>query len=232
MRTVRGMLALAVLAVCPVAQATIAFSFADPGPGHQLTNTANGGGAGIGLLSYSSSQPIAFIIDGATETAVTMNNARLQMTNLTLGAAQTQNGITTAPVSGSFVFYDFTGGVRTDIVTATVPNGSFVRIGATNAMLFSSATGLQYTAGPILTSLLEQAGLTLTNPQEAVFTLTDVSVAGGAPLFNANGVFNSFTANSSFSGNTSTVPTPGSVAVLLLAAATTLTRRRSHVRFA
>ena len=229
MSIIRGTLVLAMLAGCSMAQGSIAFSFADPGPGHQFTNQANGGGQGIGLLSYNSNQAISLIIDGATESAVTMNNARLEVNNMMLGAAQTNNGVTTAPVSGSFTFFDFTGGVRTNILTAQVPTGSFVRIGNTNALLFSSSTGLVYTPGPALTALLE-SGTTLGNPQEAVFTLTDVTVAGGAPLIGANGVFNSFTANSSYSGNTGTVPTPGSVAILMLAGGALSRRRRVAAR--
>ena len=100
--------------------------------------------------------------------------------------------------------------------TATVPAGSYVRIGNTNALLFSSSQGLVYTPGPRLQTILG-AGRNLGNPEEAVFTLTDISVAGGAPLTGTGGVFNSFDANASFSGNAGVVPAPGSVALLVLA---------------
>jgi hypothetical protein len=217
---------LGLLAVCPIAQGSIAFSFADPGPGHQLTNTANGGGTGIGRLTYNSTQAISLIVDGTTESAgmLTFNNARLEMTNMNLGAAQTVGGVTTAPVTGGFTFFDFTGNVRTNILTATIPTGSFVRIGNTNALLFSSSQGLVYSPGPALTTFL--AGATFANPQEAVFTLTDVVVGGSLPLIGAGGVFNSFTANSSYSGNTATVPAPGSIVLLVLGAGVVAGRRR------
>jgi hypothetical protein len=229
MSKLRGMAVAGLLAAFPMAaQATIAFSFADPGPGHQFTNTANGAGPGLGMLSYNTNQVISLIVDGAAESAITMNNVHLEMTTLTLGAASTNNGVTTAPVSGSFTFYDMTNGTRTNIVSASVPQGSFVRIGGTSALLFSSQLGLQYTAGPILQNLLEQANLTLSNPEEAAFTLTDITVANNQPLFNSAGVFNSFTANSSYSGNVGTVPTPGSLGILLVAAGAFARRSRGR----
>lgn len=226
MLSIRGLLCGGLLALCPMAHGAIAFSFADPGGGHQLSNTANGGGAGIGLLHYDTTQNITFNIDGVSEGigSTTFANARLEMNNLTLGAALTQNGVTTAPVAGSFTFYDFAGGVRTDIVTAVVPAGSYVRIGNTNALLFSSSQGLVYTPGPRLQTILG-LGVNLVNPQEAVFTLTDITVAGGAPLTGAGGVFNSFDANASYSGNAGVAPAPGSVALLVLAGVVTRRRR-------
>ncbi len=228
MNTLRGLMCASLLALCPLAHGSLAFSFASPGPGHQLTNVANGGGVGIGLLGYNTNQAISLIVDGTSEAigTTTFTNARLEMTNLHLGAAQTINGITTAPVSGSFAFYDFTGNTRVNILLATVPNGSFVRIGGTSAILFSSAQGLVYTAGPRLQTILGTAG-PMVNPQEAVFTLTDVLVAGGAPLTGANGVFNSFNANASYSGNSALAPAPGSVALLSLAGLIFTKRRRA-----
>lgn len=228
MKAIRGMACLGLFALCPLAQGAIAFSFADPGPGHQLTNTADGGGAGIGLLSYSSTQAITFNIDGTTEEVgnTTFTNARFEMSNMTLGAPVFQGGILVAPVAGSFAFYDFTDNVRTDILTATVPTGSFVRIGNASALLFSSSQGLVYTAGPALQAMLGASG-GLGNPQEAVFTLTDIVAADGGPIIDANGAFTSFSANSSFSGNTATVPAPSSVALLYIAAGLVAKRRRN-----
>ena len=226
MSLTRGILCGGLLALCQAAQGAIAFSFADPGGGHQLTNTANGGGPGIGMLHYSTTDAITLIVDGAASGvgSATFTNARLEMANLTLGAAQTQNGITTAPVAGSFTFYDFTGNVRVNILTANVAQGSYVRIGATNALLFSSALGLVYTPGPRLQSLLS-TGQSLGNPQEATFTLTDVTTVGGAPLIGAGGVFSSFDCNASFSGNTQVIPAPASIALLALAGLVSRRRR-------
>jgi hypothetical protein len=63
--------------------------------------------------------------------------------------------------------------------------------------------------------------------KEAVFTLTDVLVAGGAPLTGAGGVFNSFNANASYSGNSALAPAPGSIALLTLAGCFFTKRRRA-----
>ena len=212
------------VALAQSAQAGITFSFADPSGGQQLTHTANGGGPGVGRFSYSVTTPITLIVDAASEGTTTFTNARLEMNNLNIAAAQVINMFTLAQVTGSFTFYDFTGGVRTNIVTGTAQNGSFVRLGGSNSLMFSSPNGLLYTAGPALQPLL--GGVALTGLQDAVFTMTNLQVAGGAPLTGANGVFNNFVADTSFSGSSGLVPTPGSMAIMVLAAGTLLRRRR------
>jgi uncharacterized protein (TIGR03382 family) len=223
MTTVRVAAALCALALGSMANAGLTFSFADPAGGRQLSNTANGGGAGIGRLTYSTTTPIVLIVDTGVEGSTTFTNARCEMT-LNMAAAQTINQFTLASLTGTFAFYDFTGGIRTDIVTATAQNGAFVRLNQSNSLMFSSNNGLLYTAGPALTPIL--AGQGMTGFQDAVFTLTNMLIAGGAPLTNANGVFNSFAADASFSGSSQQVPTPGSMAILMLAAGAVLRRRR------
>ncbi|MGQ0626755.1 MAG: MYXO-CTERM sorting domain-containing protein [Phycisphaerales bacterium] len=218
-----------VLALASAANASIAFSFADPVPGRQVSNLQNGSGAGLGLLTYDTSAPIVFLVDDSDvggSGATSFNNARLEV-NLTLGAAITMGGVTLAPVSGDFTIYDFTGNVRTDILRGQSMSGAFVRVTGTNAIQFSTADGFSYTAGPALQAFLG-ALRTLVADQEAVFTLTDIATVGGGSFIGPGGVFRSFNANASFSGtsNVEVVPTPGAAALAGLAGLVALRRRR------
>lgn len=219
--------ATAVFALAGAAQADLAFSFADPGLGiRPVTNVANGGGPGVGLITYNMAVPISFIVDGSSEPnsfQSTFSNARLEL-NLAIGSATTFGGVTTANVSGYFIVTDAVS--NQVILRGDSQSGSFVRIGGTNSILFSDQTGFAYTFGSALTSLLAP-GRTPANPQEAVFTLTNILVAGGGPLIGAGGEINSFSANSSFTGNTAVVPTPGSLALAGLAGLVVARRRRA-----
>jgi len=220
--------ALAAFALAGAAQADLAFSFADPGLGiRPVTNVANGGGAGIGLISYNMAVPISFIVDGSSEPVGfqnTFTNAHLEL-NLKISAAVTVGGVTTANVDGFFIVTDSGGGM---ILRGDSMSGSFVRVGGTNSILFSDQTGFAYTFGASLLSLLAP-GRTAANPQEAVFTLTNILTAGGSPLIDPiTKAFNSFSANSSFTGNTAVVvPTPGSLALVGLGGLIAARRRRA-----
>jgi len=220
--------AMAVCAIAGAAQADLAFSFADPGLGiRPVTNVANGGGPGVGLISYNMAVPISFIVDGSSEPAAfqhTFGNARLEL-NLAIGMATTAFGVTTANVAGYFIVTDNV--TNQMILRGDSQTGSFVRIGGTNSILFSDQTGFGYTFGAALLSLLAP-GRGPTAPEEAVFTLTNIVTAGGAPLIDAvTHAFNSFSANSSFTGNTATVPTPGSLVLTGLAGLIVARRRRA-----
>lgn len=219
--------ALAAAAVAGSASASITFSFADPIPGRQLRNQANGAGVGVGLLTYDTTAPITFLVDGTDEglSQWTWSNARMEM-NLALGAATTFAGVTVAPVQGTFTIYDFTGSVRNDILTGTAAAGTFVRISNTNSILFSDPD-FTYTAGPALAALLP-SGVSFVNPTEGSFSVTDVSVAeGGGHFIGPGGVFRTFTANSSFSGNTALIPSPGALALAATSGMIALRRRRA-----
>ncbi len=209
------------------AHADLAFSFADPTPGRQLTANA---GDGLALLSYDPAARLAFLVDGSTEPSAfeaVFGNARLHM-KMGMGSATTAGGVTTASVFGTFVVVDADAEPGDDmILSGHAQEGAFVRIGGTSSILFSSETGFAYTAGPRLAALLA-SDRHITDPMEAVFTVTGIVVGGGLPLVGPGGAFNSFTANASFSGNsaveTRQVPTPG--AAILAGAGTLLVARR------
>jgi hypothetical protein len=216
--------AFAMAFVAGAAQASIAFSFADPPNGRQLTNLQDGVAPGVSLMTYSQTAPLVFYVDGSDEGlgSVTFGNARMEL-RFEMSPAVTIGGVTTAPVAGFFrVFNADTGN---DIVTGTSQAGAFVRVAGTNSILFSSPDGFAYSAGADLTSFLPN-GLTLAADQEAVFTLTDVLVAGGGSIFGVGGAFKSFDANASFSGTTALVPAPGAVALAGLGGLLVARRKR------
>lgn len=208
------------------ASASITFAFADPTPGTQFTNVANGGGPGVGQLTWDTSATIAFNVDGSLEGigSTTFTNARMEANfNLGIGAVL-PGGTIQIPATGTFTIYDFTGNVRTNILTGTGA-GALVQIGSTS-ISFSTATGFAYTAGPALLAWLP-VGSAISPLDEAVFTLTGIVVNGGASLLNPDGVVNSFVANSSFSGNTQLVPAPAAMAMLGLGGLVAARRRRA-----
>jgi hypothetical protein len=211
------------LGVTAAANAGVAFSFADPTGGRQLMNMAGLGPGGTGLLMYDQSAPLTLIVDGSgSGLGSTTFNARMEM-NLSLGQSQAVAGVTLAPVTGSFTIYTLNGAVRSDLLTGSASAGSYVRVGGTNSILLSDP-GFSYTAGAGLSSFL--AGQTLIPGFEGVFTVTDVDT-GGSSLIGANGFFNSFTANASFSGNTQVVPAPGALALLAAGGLVAARRRRA-----
>ncbi len=217
------------LALAAGANASVTFQFADPSGGNQVTHVANGAGAGLGLLTYDTSANIDFFVDGSGEglPSPSFLGAHLEI-NFVLGTGTVLgSGDIIIPVTGTFTIYQGTGMSRVDILTGTtLPSGAgaFFQIGSTQAILFSDPEGFAYTAGPALTPSL--GGNTLLDPQEAVFTITDLTLAQGlTSILGPNGVVNSFTANTSFSGNAA-IPTPGALALVGLGGLVAVRRRR------
>lgn len=207
------------------ANAAITFSFADPAPGKQLTNTSS-------VVSYDTSNStgvLQFIVgsnDGSLPTTV-FNNARMEM-RVVLGPATPVIGGFVALASGGFTIYslDVTNTIRTDILTGTVGTGGLVNFGPSGAIITNSVApnNLTYTAGPALTALLAP-GQTLAPLFDAVFTLTDVTFAGGTPIIGDN-VVNNFQANASFSGTSEVIPTPTGLALIAVGGLVGGRRRR------
>lgn len=211
------------LGAATAANAGVSFSFADPTGGRQMMNMAGLGPGGSGLLMYDQSAPLTLIVDGTgSGLGSTTFNARLEM-NLSLGQTSNVGNLTIAPVTGSFTFYTLNGAIRQNILTGNASEGSYVRLGGTNSILFS-APGLGYTPGPALAGFL--GGQTLTPGFEGVFTVTDLDT-GGSSVIGANRFFNSFTANASFSGNAQVIPAPGALALLGLGGLVAARRRRA-----
>jgi hypothetical protein len=222
---IRTMTAVAgLLMAAGVANAGISFSFADPAGGRQMSNVKDGVAAGVGLLTYDQNAVLAFIVDGSEEGFgnVIFNNARMEL-RMELSPATTVAGVTSANVNGSFIIRDADTG--NEIVRGESEAGAYIRVAGTNSILFSSPDGFSYTAGPALQAFLAP-GRVLAPEQEAVFTLTDIVTPGGGGIFATGGVFKSFTANASFSGNTEVVPAPGAFALVGAAGLLVAGRRR------
>ncbi|MCE7974742.1 MAG: hypothetical protein DYG92_10550 [Leptolyngbya sp. PLA1] len=219
--------AIATLACAGAANAGVYMSFADPIPGRQLRNTANAVEAGVGRMTYDQSATFDFFIDG-TDLGfgpVTITGAHMEM-DMAIGAAAVTGSATVAPVAGFFTIYIIgEDEVRRDVIRGLAGDGAFVRVGNTNALLFSDPD-FEYQAGPVLEAL-NGGPVLFADPTEAVFTLTSIAPTGGGSFLNGDGTFKSFDANASFTGNAEVVPAPGAIALAGLGGLCMLRRRRA-----
>lgn len=224
MKTKLALIALSATAITTsAAHADLTFSFADPVPGRQLTHTSP-------AITFDTGAALSLLVDGSTEPLpfATAFAASLQL-NLLLGAASPPiGGFSQAPVSGTFVLRNLANpNPATNIIlTGSAEGGAFVRIAGTNSILFSNETGFTYTAGPELLALLAP-GRILTDPQEAVFTVTDIFTGGPTLIAAQGGTIANFTANASFSGNATVVPTPGAAVLASIGGLMAMRRRRA-----
>ena len=222
---------LASLALGAAAHAGLAFSFSDPIPGKQLMHEqGNQYGAGTGRMSYDSTAVLNLFVDGSDEAnpfSYYFSNARMQMT-FAVYVGSYSGSIFSAPVLGQFRIWDATSGL--DIVSGVATGGAFLKLGNTSSMQLSSDTGFTYTFGSALQNLLQNSGngaSGIVDPQEATFTITDAKTASGSTaIVGAGGVVQSFTANASYSGNTTTAPIPAPGALALTGVASLAARRR------
>jgi hypothetical protein len=223
MRSITKLSAMAALvAACGIAsvsQAALTFSFADPVPGRQLSYSH-----GTGIISYDNLAAITVLVDGSTE-PIAFNaafpNSTMTM-SLAVGTVSVAGPVIQAPVAGFFELRDASSAL---ILRGDTANGAFIRLGSTSSILMSDDISFAYTAGPSLTALL-LPGRALANPQEAVFTVTDLLVGGGGPLV-VDGQMRSWTANASYSGNSDVVPAPGAIALASLGGLLIARRKRA-----
>ena len=212
----------ALVAACGIAgvsQAALTFSFADPVPGRQMSYSQ-----GTGLISYDNLAAITVLVDGSTEPisfSTAFPNSTMTM-SLAVGTVSVAGPVIQAPVAGFFELRDASSAL---IIRGDTANGSFIRLGSTSSILMSDDISFAYTAGPSLTALLVP-GRALANPQEAVFTVTDLLVGGGGPLV-VDGQMRSWTANASYSGNSEVVPAPGAIALASLGGLLIARRKRA-----
>jgi hypothetical protein len=220
MRSITKIAALVVTAgLATASQAALTFSFADPVPGRQMSYSQ-----ATGLITYDNTALISVLVDGSTEPVpfnVAFPGSTMTM-NLSVGAVSVAGPLVQAPVAGFFELRDNTSAL---ILRGDTANGSFLRLGATGSILMSSDISFGFTAGPALNAILAP-GRTLSNPQESVFTVTDLLVTGGGPLV-SDGVMRSWSANASYSGNSEVVPAPGAIALAGLGGLLVARRKRA-----
>ncbi len=199
-------------AVCfPAAAAlgSIAFSFADPAGGRQLTNTQGAGGdPTTGLISYDSAIPIDFIVDGTDDGLGSQTFSAFLEMDLQIGtAAEIAPGIFQASIVGAFSIFTAGDG---DILSGEFNDGNFLTLNSAGVIGGTNTAPLpfQYFPGPVLEDFLGD-DKSLGQLAEAVFTLTDITPAARGGLIGPKGVISGFSANASFSGVANVIPTPG-----------------------
>lgn len=208
MKTLLG--TIAALALAGTAQAGITFSFADPG----ATSGELSHSQATGQITYNSNVALTFVVDLTSigGAVVQFTNARLEL-NLSVGAANQvgPNDYLASISDGSFRVFNADNGQN--ILLASVLSGNLFTFQPGGQIVSTTALGLSYTAGSELQNLLTalNPGYVIAAPSDGAFTLTDLTTSG--PLV-SNNEFNDFRANSSFSGTTEVVPTPGALAAV------------------
>jgi len=201
--------------IAPTLQASIFFTFDDPGVGPELSYIEGTDNAtDPGVITYIGA-PLDFVVDGTNEGLGTQTFvAQLQM-DITIGAVIDPSvSILSAPIlGGSFLFVDTNTGNQT-ILSGVLSNGGLLALNTVGSLFATSSTGgLTLAAGPALTGLL--GGLQLAPTFDISFTLTDISPSVST---NQNNFLTSFKANSAFTGNAEIVPAPAPSALLVLGA--------------
>ncbi len=218
--------ALAALGLAASARRTSRCPLLTPSRGARCTARRTPPARALPCCPFDTTAPISLLFDGSEDGYANhvFANARMDMA-MSIGAATTVGGVTTAPLFGSFTIYDGIIDPAFEIFSGVAAAGTFVRI--SNTTLFSSATpNFVYTAGPALIAIT--GPIAFVDPSEGVFTLTSVVAEGGGSFINPDGSFNTFDANASFTGNTQAVPTPGSIAILGLSCLCLAGRRRGN----
>ena len=205
----------------------IQFSLSPPPTGGAITCIAGAAGPDTGLLVFDQTTALSFSINATSEGLGVINfpNARLVMSMAVPPAVDQGGGFFRANVTGTFSIYDFTGNTRRDILTGTLTGGQFLKFGSSHVILLNSNSGLTYSAGPALTSVLGP-GRTLAPSHDGTFALSNVRTPSGATeILGPGNVFQTFFANTAFTGSTNVIPSPGAIA-LLGAGGVLMARRR------
>lgn len=196
-----------VLFVGACAQAvTVDFTFPDPTNYPTFVHQA-GPGATPGSLT-SSKDDISLLVDLTNiGLAPQMYDGHFEF-SATVGAAVPNAFGSSAPLSAGFFEFTLTqrGGGGSAILSGTFTGGEIVAAAGAGAAITTSGLGLTYTASGELAALLAGAGYGgFSGFADAVFTLTNV-----LPPFAINqfGYYESFTANSAYSGTATVIPLP------------------------
>lgn len=231
-RSVLALTALAGAVATSAANAAVYFTFDDPTTPLEFSYVAGSGG-GNGSASYSSAARVDLVVDGTEEGwGTTTYSARLTMD---LAVTPVQMPLPFAALIGTFTFAidDGQGGFEDILVGTSALNqgvgGLMFAFGFTGSMNFTNSgfegDGLfDWTALNSLSDFFD--GNNLFGEQSATFSLAaldpGVFAFGGdyIPSFNANAAFVG-------AAEVNPIPTPGSAALLAVAALIGAPRRRS-----
>lgn len=233
-RSVIALTALAGVVATSAANAAVYFTFDDPTTPLEFSYVAGSGG-GSGSVSYSGAARVDLVVDGTEEGwGVITYSARLTM-DLAVGASLFPP-LPFADVTGSFTFAidDGFGGFE-DILVGSIMNTGLTphdltASGFAGSMSFSN-TGFEGDGAFDWTAMNSLAAFFAGNPlfgaQSASFSLAGITP--GVFGLNAEGYIPSFNANAAFVGaaEVNPIPTPGSAALLAVAALLGVPRRRS-----
>lgn len=227
------LIACAAAAALPAAAlGGVTFTFDDPGSGSEFTYLGPTPNNQVGLVGFRNDIPVDLEVrdDAAlpTDAPLASFSAFFQV-QWTVGAIFTEatDLVQSATLSGTFQWVDAV--TNQVILSGEFAEAAIVSFGIAGSVVTSSdivGGQLAYTAGA---PLIDAGVSTLVNPQDAVWTLTNiVSVGAGAPPIveiEGNRFFNTFVANAAFTGSAE-IPTPGAVAIAAVAGVAGLRRRR------
>ena len=224
----RFVCAAAVAGLSSVAAAEITFTFDDPGSGAEFMHMAPNDPAGTGDLDFRGDLPVDLEVVGVGDSAFvgTQNFSAFLVTDFQVGAVTTNPGdaVQSATITGSFQWVD--ANTNEVILSGEFVEAAIISFGIAGSVVANSSVAggeLAYTPGQALIDL----GVTqLIDPQDAVWTLTEVSFAGDEVIdVGGTRFFNTFTANSAFTG-TAFIPAPGAVALAGFAGLAAVRRKR------
>lgn len=208
-------------------QASVFFTFEDPGAGAEISYTKDDATADPGVVTYIGA-PVELVVDGSENALpITTFNSNLTM-NLLVGAATTVGGQFIAPIlSGTFSFSEVGSGDVIFSATVGAEAGAVITLGTTGSMIAQgdgSPLGLVFQSGAALDALLN--GLQIGPIFNASFTLTNISPQAA---LNNDGFLQSFTASSAFTADAQVIPSPGAMALIGLSALSFFSKRSRPV---
>ena len=222
----------AVAAIPAAAFGGLTFTFDDPGSGAEFIHIGATALNPEGSVSFRNDLAVDLIVqddaaapgDPALATFSAFFEADWSVSSIFTEAG---NAVQSANLTGTFRWID--ADTNEVILSGEFTEAAIVTFGIAGSIVTSSDVvggQLAYTAGQPLADLGFD---TLVDPQDAVWTLTDIAAAGagGPPIVEIEGerFFSTFTANAAFTG-TVEIPSPGALAIAGVAGLAAARRRR------